>query len=98
MLVVVVQIHIKPDFIESFIAATIENARNSLNEPGITRFDFLQQEDDPTRFILYETYQQPEDQASHRETPHYQIWKDAVAGMMAEPRVGIKHRTIYPGT
>ncbi|MCL4562412.1 MAG: antibiotic biosynthesis monooxygenase [Chloroflexi bacterium] len=96
MMIVVVNMRIKPEYIEEFKRVSMDNARNSIKEPGIVRFDFLQQEDDPTRFVLYEAYKQPEDQVSHRSTAHYQTWKDRVADMMAEPRVGVKYSNLYP--
>lgn len=91
MLIVHVQIHVKPEFVEAFAEATRENARNSVQEPGITRFEALQQTDDPTRFLLMETYKEASDQARHRETAHYAKWRDTVADMMAEPRTPVKY-------
>jgi autoinducer 2-degrading protein len=91
MLIVHVQIHVKPEFVEAFAQATRENARNSVQEPGITRFEALQQADDPTRFLLMETYKDSGDQARHRETAHYAKWRDTVAEMMAEPRTPVKY-------
>jgi quinol monooxygenase YgiN len=96
MMVVHVHVHVKPEYAEAFRAATIENARNSVKEPGIARFDVIQQNDDPTRFILVEVYRTPEDPGYHKETAHYQAWRDAVAEMMAEPRVGVKYANVYP--
>ena len=96
MHIVLVHIHVKPEKLEEFIAATIENARNSILEAGVVRFDFLQQSDDPTQFTLVEVYQRPEDQLSHRETKHYLIWRDTATEMMAEPRIGIKYKNILP--
>ena len=96
MHIVLVQIHIKSEFRETFIQASLENARQSLQEPGVQRFDFLQQQDDPDRFVLVEVYRLPEDQAKHRETEHYKSWRDAVAEMMVEPRVGVKYNNLYP--
>lgn len=96
MLIVHVFAHVKPDQVEAFRAATIENARHSINEPGIAHFDVIQQQDDPTRFVLVEVYRTAEDPARHKETPHYQKWRDAVAGMMAEPRTSIKYTNIFP--
>jgi len=91
MLIVHVQIHVKPEFVEAFAQATRENARNSVQEPGITRFEALQQADDPTRFLLMETYKDSGDQARHRETAHDAKWRDTVAEMMAEPRTPVKY-------
>jgi len=96
MYIVQVYVHVKPEFVEEFRAATILNARNSNQEPGILRFDVIQQEDDPTHFILIEVYKTPGDQQKHRETTHYLVWKDTVSDMMAEPRVGVKFRPVYP--
>jgi (4S)-4-hydroxy-5-phosphonooxypentane-2,3-dione isomerase len=97
MLVIQVHVHVKPDRIDDFRAATIANAQDSLKEPGIARFDVLQQEDDPTRFVLVEVYRTENDPARHKETAHYARWRDSVADMMAEPRVGIRHRGVFPG-
>ena len=96
MHVVFVHIHVKPERINEFIQATIENAKNSILEPGISRFDFVQQVEEPNQFVLLEVYRTPDDQLKHRETPHYQVWKDKVADMMLEPRVGVRYRNIYP--
>ena len=85
MLVVHVFVHVKPEFVEAFKAATIENARNSVQEPGIARFDVVQQADDPNRFVLVEVYRTAGDPARHKETAHYATWRDTVAEMMAEP-------------
>jgi autoinducer 2-degrading protein len=91
MMIVHVHVHVKPESVDAFRTATIENARNSRQEPGIERFDVLQQADDPARFLLIEIYREPEAQARHRETPHYAVWRDTVAGMMAEPRSGLNY-------
>src|SRR5512134_463959 len=96
MLIVHVFVHLKPEFIESFKAATIENARNSVQEPGIARFDVIQQSDDPTRFILVEVYRSTEATAAHKETAHYAKWRDGVADMMAEPRRSVKYGNAFP--
>ena len=96
MVVTHVYIHVKPDRIEEFKRATLENARNSLKEPGVARFDFLQQKDDPNRFVLIEVYRTPEDPARHKETAHYQKWRDAVADWMAEPRKGVSYEALFP--
>jgi quinol monooxygenase YgiN len=96
MIVVHVHVHVKPECVDAFRAASIENASNSVKEPGIARFDVIQQVDDPSRFILVEVYRTPEDPARHKETPHYRVWRDTVAEMMAEPRVGVKYTNIYP--
>jgi (4S)-4-hydroxy-5-phosphonooxypentane-2,3-dione isomerase len=96
MLIVHVHIQVKPDMVDSFIAATIENARNSRLEAGIARFDFIQQSDDTTKFVLVEVYRTQEDSAKHKETAHYKKWKDLVQDMMAVPRSGIKYNNIFP--
>ena len=96
MIVVHVQVHVKPEHVDAFRSASVENARNSVREPGIARFDVIQQVDDPSRFILVEVYRTAEDPARHKETPHYKVWRDAVAEMMAEPRVGVKYANVYP--
>jgi quinol monooxygenase YgiN len=82
--------------VDAFRAATIENARQSVREPGIARFDVVQQAADETRFVLVEVYRTPEAPAAHKETRHYQVWRDAVADMMAEPRSGVKMVNIFP--
>jgi quinol monooxygenase YgiN len=96
MYIVHVDIHVKPEFLDAFRAATLENVRNSIQEPGIARFDFLQRSDDPTRFMLVEVYRTPADADLHKQTAHYARWRDTVAAMMAEPRVGIKYHNIQP--
>jgi len=96
MFVVHVFVHIKPDQVEAFKEVTLENAQNSLMEPGVARFDVCQQQDDPTRFVLVEVYRTPEDPARHKETAHYQKWRDTVADMMAEPRSSIKYDNLFP--
>jgi autoinducer 2-degrading protein len=96
MLVVHVFVHVKPESIEAFKAASVENARNSVQEPGIARFDVIQQEEDPTRFVLVEVYRTAEDPGRHKETVHYATWRDRVADMMAEPRSAIKYANVFP--
>ncbi len=96
MLIVHVFVHVKPDHVDAFKTATIENARNSIQETGIARFDVIQQQDDPNRFVLLEVYRTPQDPARHKETAHYQKWRDTVAAMMAEPRQSIKYSSIFP--
>ena len=91
MHILYVQIHVKPEFIDAFKQASIENAVNSRKEPGIARFDVLQVPDDPARFALLEVYRDASAPALHRETAHYQTWVAKVSDMMAEPRA----RTIY---
>ena len=96
MLVVHVHVHVKPDLVEAFEQASLENARNSVQEPGIARFDVIQQQDDPTRFVLVEVYRTADDPARHKETAHYQKWRDTVADMMAEPRSSVKYGNVFP--
>jgi autoinducer 2-degrading protein len=95
MLAVHVHVHVKPDCVEAFREATIENARNSVKEPGVVRFDVIQQQDDPTRFVLIEVYRSVEATAAHKETAHYNSWRDVVADMMAEPRTSVKFNEVF---
>ena len=94
MLIVHVHVHVKPECIDAFKAATIENARNSIQEPGIARFDLAQEPDDPTRFVLIEVYRDPDAPARHKDTAHYKAWRDIVADMMAEPRRSEKFNSV----
>lgn len=96
MLIVHVHIQVKPDQIDAFKAACVENSRNSLLEQGIARFDVLQQGDDPTRFLLVEIYRTAEAPAAHKETAHYKAWAQTVADMMAVPRFSVKFDKVYP--
>ena len=96
MLIVHVQVRVNAGDVEAFKAATMENARQSVQEPGIARFDVVQQQDDPTRFVLVEVYRIPDAAAAHKETKHYQVWRDAVAPMMAEPRSSLKYVNVFP--
>lgn len=96
MLVVHVHVRVKPESVEAFREATIENARNSAMEPGIARFDVVQQADDATRFVLIEVYRNADAPARHRETAHYAIWRDTVAEMMAEPRSRVEYTNVFP--
>ena len=96
MLIVHVFVHVEPDQVGAFKAATLENARHSLQEEGIARFDVIQQQDDATRFVLVEVYRTPDDPARHKETAHYQTWRDTVADMMAEPRTSVKYTNLFP--
>jgi quinol monooxygenase YgiN len=96
MRVVLVHVTVKLDSVEAFRVASQENAQNSLKEPGVARFDVLQQEDDPTRFILVEAYRTAEAPGQHKETAHYQKWRDTVAPMMAEPRQAVVFHNRYP--
>ena len=97
MFIAHVFVHVKEDLVEAFKAATIENAHNSIQEPGIARFDVIQEQDDPTRFVLVEVYRTSDDPARHKDTAHYLKWRDTVADMMAEPRSAIKYSNVYPG-
>ena len=96
MLIVHVDVLVKPECAEAFKAASIENARNSLLEPGIARFDVCQDTADPTHFVLVEIYRDADAPAAHKETAHYQLWRDTVAGMMARPRQSVKYHNTYP--
>lgn len=96
MLIVHVDVHVKPEFVESFKTATLENARNSVQEPGIARFDVIQDHADSTHFVLVEVYRTPEDPGRHKETAHYAAWRDAVAEMMAAPRTSVKYANLFP--
>jgi len=96
MFIVHVFVHVKADRVQAFKQASLENARNSLQEPGIARFDVCQQQDNPTHFVLVEVYRTAEDPAKHKETAHYQKWRDMVADMMAEPRSSVKYQNLYP--
>ena len=96
MIVTCVYVTVKPEKTEAFIAASVENHTNSVKEPGNLRFDFIQQADDPARFMLYEAYESEEAAAAHKSTPHYLKWRDTVAGMMAEPRKGVKYKILQP--
>ncbi|MBE2220345.1 MAG: antibiotic biosynthesis monooxygenase [Anaerolineae bacterium] len=96
MFIVHVFVKVKADQIEAFKQASLENARNSIQEPGVARFDVVQQQDDPTQFVLVEVYRTLADSAKHKDTAHYAAWRDAVADMMAEPRYSIKYDNIFP--
>jgi len=96
MLVVHVHVHVKPESVLDFRQATLENARNSVQETGIARFDVLQRQDDPTLFVLIEVYRTVEATAAHKETSHYAKWRDTVAPMMAAPRTSVKYDAIFP--
>lgn len=96
MLIVHVQVRVKPECVEAFKAATLANARASVEEPGIARFDVVQQCDDLTRFVLVEVYRNAEAPARHKETAHYATWRDTVASMMAEPRSSTRYSPVHP--
>lgn len=90
-IIVHVHVQVKPDGIEAFKTATLANARASRLEPGVARFDCLQQADDPTRFLLIEEYKTPDSPAAHKATAHYAAWRDAVAPLMAVDRRSVKY-------
>jgi quinol monooxygenase YgiN len=96
MLVVHVHVHVLPDCVEAFKTASLANASASLKEPGVARFDVIQSSDDPTRFVLVEVYKNAEAPVQHKQTSHYQIWRDTVADMMTEPRQSQKYDSLYP--
>lgn len=97
MVIVQVHVRVKPESVEAFRRATVENASHSIKEPGIARFDVLQDSADPSQFVLVEVYRTPDAPAEHRETRHYLIWRDTVADMMAEPRTRVMYSNIFPG-
>ena len=96
MLIVHVSVFVKPHFVEAFKAATVENARQSLQEPGIARFDVVQAVDDPTRFVFTEVYRTADAPAAHKATAHYAKWRDTVAPMMQEPRSSKQYQNVFP--
>jgi (4S)-4-hydroxy-5-phosphonooxypentane-2,3-dione isomerase len=96
MNLVCVHVHVKPEHREAFIEATLENARNTIQEPANLRFDVLQQADDPNRFMLYEVYLDDAGASAHKQTAHYAKWRDTVASWMQEPRKGVKHTPLFP--
>jgi quinol monooxygenase YgiN len=95
MLVVHVTVHVRPGDVEAFRIATIENATESVKEPGVARFDVLQDAAEPTKFLLVEIYRTPDAPAAHKTTPHYVKWRDAVAGMMALPRTSERFSPVF---
>ena len=97
MYVVAVTIFVKPANVDTFIEATLDNARNTRREPGNLRFDVSRGEDDPNRFLLYEVYREKEDFTKHQQTEHYFRWRDTVSNWFREPRVGVKHQTVFYG-
>ena len=96
MYIVHVHVHVNEDYVEDFKNLTIENAKDSLEEPGIVRFDIVQEQDDPTKFVLIEVYKTIEDTARHKLTDHYMRWRDAVAYMMENPRTSVKYFNVFP--
>jgi autoinducer 2-degrading protein len=96
MLVVQIHVHVTLESVEAFKQATLANARESIKEPGIARFDVMQQQDDPTRFVLIEAYRTAEAPAAHKETKHYLVWRCTVAPMMAEARTNVRFSNVFP--
>jgi len=96
MLVALVHCHVKPEHVEAFAAACLANHDGSIREPGVLRFDVLQQQDDPTRFVLYEWYRDASDLDVHKTTPHYAAWRDATADWFVEPRSGVRYDGLAP--
>ncbi len=96
MHIVHIQVRVKPESVEAFRRVTIDNARSSLREPGVVRFDVVQRCDDPTRFVLVEVYRTRDDPPRHRQTAHYAAWRDAAERMMVEPRSKVEYVNVYP--
>ncbi|MBJ6763766.1 antibiotic biosynthesis monooxygenase [Myxococcaceae bacterium JPH2] len=96
LLIIHVAVHVKPESVDAFLQATLANARESVKEPGIARFDVVQDTEDPTRFMLVEAYRTAQAPAAHKETPHYLTWRDTVAPMMAEPRTSRRYVNRFP--
>jgi (4S)-4-hydroxy-5-phosphonooxypentane-2,3-dione isomerase len=96
MHILLVHAHVKPEFIDAFIEATKINARESAREPGVARFDFLQQKDDPARFVLYEVYRDAEAPAAHKQTAHYNEWAGKVEPMLVAPRSRALYANLAP--
>ena len=96
MTVTLVHVNVKPEYIRTFIEATRVNRELSVKEPGNLRFDILQDEKDPGKFVLYEAYESEQFAATHKETAHYKVWRDTVAPWMSRPREGVKHRLLFP--
>ena len=97
MLILHVYVHVKPEHLEAFRRATIQNAALSVQEPGIARFDVMQQADDPTRFVLVEVYRNLDATVKHKQTSHYHTWVAAVTDMLAEPRTRVSYDSVFPG-
>lgn len=96
MLTVHVHVRVRPEDVDRFLEATVANARASIEEPGVLRFDVLADDADPTHVVLVEVYKDADAPAAHRETPHYLLWRDTVADMMAQPRERTQLRTVFP--
>jgi autoinducer 2-degrading protein len=97
MYIVEVYVQVKPEFVNAFRNAVLDNARNSAQEPGVARFDVLQESEDYSRFALIEVYRTPEDALKHKETTHYARWRDVVEEMMVKPRSSVKYNNVFPG-
>jgi autoinducer 2-degrading protein len=93
---VIVHVQVKPDAVAAFRAATLENARHSVKEPGVARFDVVQSVEDPTRFVLLEVYRSPDAPTAHKATAHYARWRDGVADLMAAPRTSARYVNLFP--
>jgi len=96
MIVTHIHVHVKPESVDAFKEATVENARNSVREPGVARFDVIQAVDDPTRFVFIEAYRTADAPAAHKATAHYAKWRDTVAPMMQEPRSSKQYQNVFP--
>jgi autoinducer 2-degrading protein len=96
MIVTCVHVHVKPEVVDRFIEATVANHRESVKEPGNLRFDFVREDENPNRFMLYEAYESEEAAANHKKTAHYLRWREEVADFMAEPRTGVKYNILEP--
>lgn len=97
MLIIHVHVRVKPEAVEAFKALTLKNAHASVREPGVARFDVVQEESDPSRFLLVEVYRNEAAPAEHKQTPHYAEWRDGVTEMMAEPRTSVRYKNVFPG-
>ena len=96
MVIVHVHVSVKPALLDEFLAAPLVNARNSLEEPGVLRFDVIQDQADPAHVVLAEVYRDDDASAAHKATPHYSVWRDTVADMMAEPRQSVRYSVVFP--
>ena len=96
MYIVHVHIQVKPELIDPFKAACLDNASHSLQEPGVARFDVLQQADDPTHFVLVEVYRDAAAPAKHKETAHYNRWRELAEPMMSAPRTRAIYANLFP--
>jgi autoinducer 2-degrading protein len=96
MHILIVHARVKAEFIDAFKEATIVNAENSAGEPGVARFDFMQQQDDPSKFVLYEVYRDADAPAKHKETAHYNAWLEKVTDMFEEPRTRALYTNVFP--